>query len=103
MLEMKRSAMGKPAEEMLKIAKEKLQDVVVKPGIIWDTKETAWKVDQEARQANTEKVLLLENTYSKQTVEQAKAFLFNKGIAATPDAIKTVIDRASNAGVNNGK
>jgi hypothetical protein len=94
LLEMKRSVLGKPPEEMMKVAQDKLKDVVINQGWFSDDTETAWKIDQDIRTQNAAKMLQLRQTYGAAAVQQAEAFLHGRGAILSPDNIKAALDEA---------
>lgn len=92
--EMKHQLIGAPADKIRAIAREKLKDVVVQPGYLWDTKKPAWQVDRDITTMQAVQRNALENRYGTSLVNQAHAYLTNQGLQnPSPKQIKELIDR----------
>lgn len=94
--ELKQDALGKSPDQIRKLVNDKLKDVVVKPGWLWDTKDTGWKADAGLRQGLSEATSMLEKDYGAERVSQARLYLTRHNIPITPRNIKATLDKALN-------
>lgn len=93
--EFKQQAIGKSPSQMRQLANEMVKDVVVKPGMFWDTKEISWKVSAENRLSIAQATAKLENDYGVDRVARAKSRLRREGIDVNPFNIKALLDKAT--------
>jgi hypothetical protein len=94
--ELKQDSLGKSPDQIRSIVNEKMKNVVVKPGWLWDTKDTGWKADAGLRQGLSVATSQLEKDYGADRVSQARLYLTRHQVPITPRNVKAVLDKALN-------